>query len=502
MSEPEPQQQPGSSQRQILRATSISGGAAIVNILTSVLRVKALALLVGPAGVGLMGLFQRVLSLAGTLAGLGLAQSGARHIAAVSEDPLETMRVRRALFIASVALGLVGWLVLWVAREPIARAVFDDAKHASEIGWLGLGVVLNGITTSQTALLQGLRRIGDLALVSMLGGLLGAVVGVAVIWQLGLDGVVWMLLATPLMGALVALRYTRRLPRPTSPPRMSLPDLTIRWRALATMGAAVLIANTVATLVQLQVRSMVLDELGLDASGHFESAWQVSMLYIGFVLAAMGTDYFPRLTTLTHDTKASNRLVNDQAEIALLLAAPVLIGLVGLAPAVIHILYSSRFDPAAELLQLHALGDALKLLSWPVAYIFLARGANRVYLAGELLWSVVYLPIIAALLPTVGLMATAWAYIAAYLVYLTYGLLFTRRLTGLVLERRVSAMALGVALVALALVAAHRLDGVLGHVLGALASLLVGYFALDRLVRLVAPGGRLGRLLGRLGLGR
>ena len=46
----------------------------------------------------------------------------------------------------------------------------------------------------------------------------------------------------------------------------------------------------------------------------------------------MGTDYYPRLTATIHDPVATNRLVNEQTEVALLLAGPVLLAMLALAP--------------------------------------------------------------------------------------------------------------------------------------------------------------------------
>jgi PST family polysaccharide transporter len=488
------------SQRQILKATSISGSASIINVLTSIAKVKLIALLVGPTGIGLMGLYQRVMSLVATIAGFGLAQSGVRQVAA-SPDPNELARVRRALFVASLALGLIAWAILWGVRERVSLSVFGDTAHADAIGWLGLGVLFTSITTSQTALLQGLRRITDLAKVSVLGSLLGALIGLGLIAWLGVDGIVWMLIATPLTGALVAWRYTSRLPAQPAI-RIPLSDLVPRWRALLVMGFAIMAANIVSNLVQLDIRSTLVEDFGLPSAGHFEASWQVSMTYIGFVLTAMGTDYFPRLTAAIHDRDHSNRLVNEQAEVALLLAAPVLIGLAGLAPIGIHVLYSADFGPSIELLRIQALGDTLKILSWPLAFVFLAHGANRFYLVGELLWNAVFFALVTLLLPTLGLVATSIAYVVSYLVYLVFTLVVARHLNGLVLERRVVVQAAAIFVTALALIALSYVSELATWIAGATATLAVGLSSLGRLARMLGGQGRIGRLLAKLRFGR
>ncbi len=112
------------------------------------------------------------------------------------------------------------------------------------------------------------------------------------------------------------------------------------------------------------------------------------MTYIGFVLTAMGTDYYPRLTAAIHDHATVNRLVNEQTEVALLLAGPVFLAMLGLAPWVIQLLYSSRFRPAVDVLRWQMLGDVLKVASWPLGFIILAAGDGRTFMLTEsLAWA-------------------------------------------------------------------------------------------------------------------
>ena len=77
------------------------------------------------------------------------------------------------------------------------------------------------------------------------------------------------------------------------------------------------------------------------------------MTYIGFVLQAMSVDYYPRLAAAIADHDAVNRMVNEQTEVALLLAGPVLLAMLGLAPWVIDVLYSPQFSEAAAILRWH-----------------------------------------------------------------------------------------------------------------------------------------------------
>lgn len=130
------------SHRQIFRSSAIIGGATVINIVIGIIKVKVLAVLLGPAGVGLMGLYQNIIGLASTLAGCGLGNSGVRQLAASAGEDATLAIVRRALWLANLVLGLTGMALVWLLREPIAKWVFGNTEHVGDVGWLGLGVLL------------------------------------------------------------------------------------------------------------------------------------------------------------------------------------------------------------------------------------------------------------------------------------------------------------------------------------------------------------------------
>ena len=60
---------------QILKSSALMGGSTVANIAVSVVRAKAMALLIGPAGVGLVGLHTSILNLTHSVAGMGINQN-------------------------------------------------------------------------------------------------------------------------------------------------------------------------------------------------------------------------------------------------------------------------------------------------------------------------------------------------------------------------------------------------------------------------------------------
>ena len=471
------------SHRKVFRSSAIIGGASVINMIIGILKVKVLAVLLGPAGIGLMGLYQNIIGAASVLAGCGMSRSGVRQVA-VSADEAETLSiVRRALWFGSLILGITGMAILWLLREPVARWVFEDSAHTSEVGWLGVGVLLTVIAGSQIALLQGLRKINDLARISIVSALVAAATGILTVYLLGEDGVLWFVLIAPAVNYVVASYYAARLPGPQT--AYDLAAIQQQWLTMLKLGIPLMSAASVTLVTQLAVRSIVLRELGLDASGYFQAAWAISMIYVGLVLNAMVMDYYPRLTKAISDHECARKLVNEQAEMALLLAGPVLMAMITLAPWVIHLLYTQNFSPAAEILKWQVIGDIFKVASVPIGYIFLATGHGGIALGTQLIWSAAYLGPVVLGIHEFGLIIAGVGFFVAYLSYYVVIAILANRLIGFRPTQRNWHFTLillfsGGATMSLAVQSATA-----GYAIGSLATLLISIYSFRRLDNLI-----------------
>ena len=487
------------SYRQILRSSSIIGGASVINIAVGLLRIKVAAVLLGPAGVGLIGLLTNLASTASAVAGLGVGNVGTRQIAeAVGRDDAAAMAAaRRALFWGSLVLALLGAAVFWSMRSVLAIRVLGDASLASEVGWLAIVVGLTVAAASQTALLNGMRQISDLAWVSVLSALLSTVLGIGALILWGRSGLIAFLIAAPFSSFLLGHVFVARLPKIQAPPT-PLPVLAGQWRILAKLGAAFMVAGLVVTLGQLLVRTLVQRQLGADALGYFQAAATISMTYIGFVLTAMGTDYYPRLTAAIHDHTAVNRMVNEQTEVALLLAGPVFLAMMGLAPWVIELLYSQNFHSAAEVLRWQVLGDTLKVVSWPLGFIILAAGSGRTFMLTETLAVSVFVILTWLGLPIKGVAASGMAFLGMYIFYLPMVYWLARYKTGFRWTSRVTCYIASLFFLCTLVNVASIWSEVLGASIGVLAACGWTAYTIARLSRINVTGKPIVKMLSRI----
>ena len=420
----------GKSYLQILKSTALIGGSAMVNIGFSIIRSKILAMLLGPGGIGLFALYNSILDLAQSFAGLGVESSGVRQIARFAGTGEAEHIARTAIVLRriSIVLGLVGGLLLALLAVPASIATFGDGTHSAGIAILGIAIFCRLVSSGQTALIQGMRRIGDLARLNVLGAFFSTVISIPFVYLWGLNGIVPSLVAAAAATIATSWWYARKIRIPAV--HVSARSMWQEGTALLGLGFVFMATGVLTIGGAYMIRLVVLRLEGLDGAGFYQAAWALGGLYAGFILHAMGTDFYPRLTALQDDHDACNRLVNEQAQISILLAGPGLLATLTLSPLVIAIFYTSEFHAAVELLRWICLGMMLRILAWPMGFIILAKGARSVFFWTEFAATVVHVGLVWLLVSYVGLAGAGMAFFGLYIWHALLIYVLVRKMTG------------------------------------------------------------------------
>ncbi len=431
----------------ILRSSALMGGASVLVLLAGFFRTKAIALMVGPEGVGLAGTLVNFNTIFAMAAGWGIGTAGVRLVAAAApaERPAKMAAVRwlgvRLSWLGLLAMAVVFWPVgLWTFRA--------EESHILELGLAGLAVPFLVAAGMWGALLQAGGHLRVLATTQVLSAFAGILLGLPLIYvchQAGhsLFGVALGILVATASPSLLSWRAARR----HCPVDAGVVADPVAIKELLHLGGALMIVGLLFQLSQYVARLVVLRELGLVAAGHYQAALAIASSLPGFVFAAMATDFFPRVAA-ARDEEEARQLVEKQIQAGLLLALPFLAALLTMGRVCIHWLYSSaNFEPAIPLLSWMVWGVFLRLVSWPMGFWLQARGSSRLVLGAELVSNLILALLPLALVGPFGLRGAAIAFAAGGCAYAVLMVLVMRYRTGHWLGGRTIAWAIGSAAV-------------------------------------------------------
>lgn len=418
------------SYREILKSTALIGGASALGILIGLVRSKAVALMLGPSGVGLNGIYLSITGLAESVAGMGIGSSGVRQIAEAfgSGDHARVAKTAAVLRWTSLALGLLGAAILILFSVPISRLTFGDSSQWPMVCVLGVSVFLRLVSAGQGALMQGLRRIADMGRSATYSTVAATAAMLLLIYFLGEQGVGISIAVAAAIGLAASWWYTRDLVPGAF--TVSLSEVREESAVLLHLGSALMLSGLVTLGANYAIRAAVLRQLGADAAGLYQAAWTLGGTYVGFILTAMSSDFYPRLTAAAHNNDECNRLVNEQAHVSVVLAGTGVIATLTFAPVALRLLYTTDFQGATTLLRWICMGTALQVVSWPMGFVILAKGAKALLVLGELAWAVVHLGLTLLTLRWYGLTGAGGAFLGAYVFHIGFNYAMARRLSG------------------------------------------------------------------------
>jgi PST family polysaccharide transporter len=472
---------------QILKSSALIGSSSLLNIAIGIVRTKAMAMLLGPSGVGLMGLYGSITELTINIAGMGINSSGVRQIAeaAGSDDKERISRTAAVLRRISIFLGALGAVLLAVFSGPVSTLTFGNDQHATAVMLLSIVVFFNLVSAGQGALIQGMRRISDMAKMGILGTLFGAIISILVIYFFREEGVALSLVLVAAMGILTSWWYSRKIP--IQPLSISASQVGQEAAALSKLGFAFMASGLLMSGAAYAVRLIVVRKVGFDAAGLYQAAWTLGGLYIGFILQAMGADFYPRLTAIASDNTECNRVVNEQAHVSMLLAGPGVIATLTFAPLVIAFFYTPKFEGAVEILRWLCLGMTLRVISWPLGFIIVAKNVQNLLIFSELAWTVVYLGLAWACVSSFGLKGAGIAFFGSYIFHVLMVYVIVRRLSGFRWSTtNMQTSFLFLSLIAVVFCSYYALPSLIAIGVGTLAILLSGIYSVQVLLNLIS----------------
>ena len=489
---------PAESYGQILKSTALIGASSLISVGFGIIRSKAMAMLLGPAGVGLIGIFNSLAELCQTTAGLGVQSSGVRQIASAgsADGDLDVARITTVLRWLSLALGTGGALLLVLISGPVAEVTFGDPLQSGAVALLGVAVGLRIVSGGQLALIQGLRRVSDLAQLAVLSAFFSTVIAVPLVYWFGEDGIVPSIVGMAAATLLTSWWYARRVGVATR--RIPMWAFAQEAAPLLKLGFVFMASGLLTAGAAYLVRLIVLHNSGVEAAGLYQAAWMLGGIYASFILQSMGVDFYPRLTAVADSDEDCCRLVNEQARIGLLLAAPGVLATLTFAPLVMIVFYTAAFQPASDVLRWICLGMMLRIITWPMGFIILARGAQKIFFWTEVAATTVNVGLAYILVELIGLNGAGMAFFGLYVWHGILIYVIVRKIAGFRWSADNARLVISVlALTAAVFGSTELLPIIPAMIIGTMATVGCGFYCLRSLLTILGPDHALIRKLPR-----
>jgi len=335
--------------------------ASVVTASTQLLQLVVLARFLSPDEFGLVGMLLIVVAFARSFTDLGLS-------AALIHRRDVNHAERSSLYWLNVLAGSV-LFILALAAVPLVERIFAEPRLGPYLRVISVIFIIVPVGVQFEVLLQkelSFRQLGAIESVTAAAGAATTIIGT--IAGFGL----WAFVAgTVVMHGLKAaglLNLGIRRFRPSL--RMHLGET----RSYLAFGVYQLGERALNFLRDRVDQLLVGVTLGTVALGFYSLAWNVTMQPISRINPIVTRVAFPALAAVQDSPERLRRGYLDMVQLLTTLNAPLLLGLLAVAPTFIPAVFGSRWDDSVVLVQLLCLVALARTVFNPMGSLALARG--------------------------------------------------------------------------------------------------------------------------------
>lgn len=373
------------SYKSILKAISLFGGLKVLQIIIGVIKNKFVAILLGPTGMGIVGMITSTTGMVSALSGFGLETSSVRDVAQAysSKDNERVHRIITVLRKLILWTGLLGMVITFLFSSYLSKWAFGNDDYSGSFKLVSITLLLSQLAIGQNVLLQGTFHYKYMAKASLVGSVLGLITAVPLYYFFGLKAIVPVIIISAFFTLMLTWFYSQKIPFTWI--KMSFRETILESKNVLILGSTISLIGLINTGQTYLLRLVISNYGSISDVGLYTAGMTIATSYIGIIFTAMGTDYAPRLASVANDKKLLNQTINRQALLLVIIIAPLIVTFIVFIKQLIILLYSSKFIDIIPMIQWMMFAMLLRAISWSISFSFVAANKPGLFMINELI---------------------------------------------------------------------------------------------------------------------
>ena len=399
----------------LIKTSVLTGISTVIKLVSAFVINKVIALYIGPAGLAIVGQLQSFTSIITTFSN-GAISSGIVKYTAEYQDIEEKKKIFSSSIVISLICSLIISIFLFGFSDYLSELILKDIQYSSVFIIFGATIFLFALNMVLISILNGQKEIKKYVLVNIAGSIFSLVFTSILIMQLNLMGALYAMVLNQSVMFFVTLAFVLK----SSWFKLEYFKQGLDKESLSKLSKYSLMAIVSALTVpvsHLIIREYIGENLGWDSAGYWQGIWYISTMYLMLVTTTLGVYYLPRLSEIQDNKELRKEIFSGYKIIMpIVILASLIIFL--LKEYVILIAFSKDFMPMMELFAWQLIGDVIKIASWLLAYLMLAKAMTKVFIYTEVLFSALFVGLSILFVDKFGLVGITYAYALNYLLYL------------------------------------------------------------------------------------
>lgn len=370
-------------QTNLFKITSLNSLSVALKIGIGLITSKILAVFVGPSGMALVGNLRNFLTSLENISTLGFQNGIVKYTAESEKSRIELQKIISTVFIALVGVAILLSIILFCSASYWNEKIFgDNTEYLVVFKVLSFVLPTYGFSIFFVAVVNGLGKFKKVISINIIGNIVGLLTSVFLIIQFKTIGALMAIIIAPSLLFFITFYLVQKEIQIFQFIKLDVFDFKV-LRNLSAYSLMTLVSSVFGPFVFLAIRNHIIQDLGIEQAGYWETMTRISSYYLMFVSAILSVYFLPKLSKAQNNQETKNVFLQYYKYIL-----PVFV----LALAVLYfsrffvvqLLFTKEFLPVTNLFFWQLLGDVFKVCALIFGYQFFAKRKTLMFILTEL----------------------------------------------------------------------------------------------------------------------
>lgn len=399
----------------LIKTSVLTAISTIITVISAFIINKVLAVYVGPSGLALAGQLKDFVAMITTFSNGAISQGIVKYT-----SEYETIEEKQKVFSTSIIISLVCStiisILLFILSDYLSVRILKDSQYSSVFVIFGLTVFLFALNAILMSILNGQKEIKKYVLANIANSLVALFMTSILIFQLNIIGVLYALVINQSVVFFITLLFVIK----NSWFKIAYfkqgidKETSIKLIKYSFMSITSVLTVTISQII---IRNYIGENLSWNQAGYWQGIYYISSIYLMIITTSLSVYYLPKLSSIKDKVALKKEILNGYKiiiPIVTILASFIFF----IKEYVVIIAFDEKFMPMIELFKWQLIGDVIKIASWLLSYLMLAKALTKYFIFTEIFFSFTWIILSIFMINNFGLIGVTCAFTVNYILYL------------------------------------------------------------------------------------
>ncbi len=398
----------------LIKTSILTSISTTIRILIGFIVIKVISVYLGPSGLALLAQVQNFINIVTSLSSSGITTGIVKYTSEYKTDKNLKIKIWGNAIKISLTLAIVMSIFIALFSVYISKILLNSQEYKFVFLFFSITLVFFALNGIFIAILNGLGKIKKLTFLNISASLINAVITVLLVYYFSLKGALISTFLSQLFIFFIFFAFIFKEEWFTIQIFLQKIEKDIFFKFVK-YSSMMIIATVLNMSALIFLRNYIGDNLGWNYAGYWQGVWKISETYLMFITGVLSVYYLPKLSGI-FDKKELHKEILYVYKMVLPVVVLLSISIYIFRDFIIKIIFTEEFAPMSELFLYQLLGDVVKIASWLIGFILIAKAKTLFFIIKEIFLVFLFITVSTFLIKTFGIIGVVQGFLIENLV--------------------------------------------------------------------------------------